>query len=119
VHSFDVRFGDSVSLENWKDIWLVAEPVPDDIYNNESHTGGVLVLYALQPEVGDDTLFKRLRTYAERYLYGNARQRTSSLLQKRLAARIYNPFSMPGCSVQQCPICLNDMVFGFRLALLF
>jgi aminopeptidase N len=103
-------FGDSVSLENWKDIWLkegfatyaswlwgskgdptslagiaeqarsnypdpatpVAEPRPEDLYTIGSYTGGALVLYALQKEVGDQTFFKILQTYAERYKYGNA-----------------------------------------------
>ena len=103
-------FGDSISLENWKDVWLkegfatyaswlwrskndpeqlkstaqykerqfvdsdysVAEPSPDNLYSNESYTGGALVLYALQHELGDETFFKILQTYSERYQYGNA-----------------------------------------------
>jgi aminopeptidase N len=103
-------FGDSVSLENWQDIWLkegiatyaswlwnskndpgalkriaiynenhfmdtahsVAEPSPENLYTGESYIGGALVLYALQQEVGDDTFFKILQTYAEQYQYGNA-----------------------------------------------
>lgn len=103
-------FGDSVSLENWKDIWLkegpatyaswlwhskndpaalkrtaiynenhfldteysVAEPSPDNLYTGESYTGGALVLYALQQEVGDETFFKILQTFARQYQYGNA-----------------------------------------------
>jgi aminopeptidase N len=102
-------FGDSVSLENWKDIWLkegfatyaswlwgaqgdpaalkriaynaqyffdseypVAEPSPENLYSAESYNGGALVLYALQQEVGDETFFKILQTYAKRYQYGNA-----------------------------------------------
>lgn len=103
-------FGDSVSLENWRDIWLkegfatyaswlwgakgddrilariaqdsrsrfsdlpspVAQPEPTDLYTNESYTGGALVLYALQKKVGDQTFFKILQTYAEKYKYGNA-----------------------------------------------
>ena len=103
-------FGDSVSLENWKDIWLkegfatyaswlwgakgdptdlsriaeqarsryqdsdapVADPGPENLYTNESYTGGALVLYALQKEVGDQVFYKILQTYTERYKYGNA-----------------------------------------------
>ena len=103
-------FGDSVSLENWKDIWLkegfatyaswlwqaqgdptvlkriasynsktffdsdysVAEPSREELYSNESYNGGALVLYALQHELGDETFFKILQTYSERYQYGNA-----------------------------------------------
>jgi aminopeptidase N len=103
-------FGDSVSLENWKDIWLkegfatyaewlweskndpealkrivnrnvryffdsefpVAEPSPYNLYSNESYTGGALVLYALQLEVGEETFYQIVQTYTERYRYGNA-----------------------------------------------
>jgi aminopeptidase N len=103
-------FGDSISLENWKDIWLkegmatystwlwdskndpvalsriaksqqssffdtdesVAEPPPNNLYSNESYTGGALVFHALHLQVGDETFFKILKTYTERYRYGNA-----------------------------------------------
>ena len=103
-------FGDSVSLENWKDIWLkegfatyaswlweskndptvlsriaksarerfpdsdasIAEPGRHSLYSSESYTGGALTLYALQTEVGEETFFKILKTYTERYKYGNA-----------------------------------------------
>lgn len=103
-------FGDSVSLENWKEMWLkegfatyaswlweskgdpavlkeiadysrstfsdtehsVAEPSPANLYSDESYTGGALVLYALHSEVGDETFFKILQTFAERYQYGVA-----------------------------------------------
>jgi aminopeptidase N len=103
-------FGDSVSLENWQDIWLkegfatyaswlwsangdpaalsriaegarshfsdssasVAQPGLDNLYSSESYTGGALVLYALQKEVGDEAFFKILQTYTKRHQYGNA-----------------------------------------------
>jgi aminopeptidase N len=103
-------FGDSVSLENWQDIWLkegfatyaswlwsskndpsvlleiarqqkesffdsdypVAAPDPQDIYTDESYSGGALVLQALRLEVGDETFFNILRAYSERYKYSAA-----------------------------------------------
>lgn len=103
-------FGDSVSLENWKDIWLkegfatyaqwlwaskndpealsritknrdamffdtdfpVAEPSPDNLYTNDSYTGGALVLNALRLKIGDENFFNLLRAYTEKYQYGNA-----------------------------------------------
>ena len=98
-------FGDSITLENWKDIWLkegmatyaewlwdakgdpatmervirsqranffdlptpVGEPEPNNLYTNDSYSGGAFVFHALRVEVGDEAFFKILRTYTERY----------------------------------------------------
>jgi aminopeptidase N len=103
-------FGDSVSLENWRDIWLkegmatyaqwlwltredglerlttvvkaqkfggklaspVAQPPASDLYRDESYRGGGLVFHALRLKVGEEAFFKILRTYLDRYKYGNA-----------------------------------------------
>jgi aminopeptidase N len=103
-------FGDDISLENWKDIWLkeglatyaewlwdskndpvslariaknqeaifvdsdsaVGEPPPDNLYSDESYTGGALVFHALHLQVADETFIRILKTYTERYRYGNA-----------------------------------------------
>jgi aminopeptidase N len=50
----------------------VGEPSPDNMYTDDSYTGGALVLNALRFKVGDDSFFKLLQTYAERYRYENA-----------------------------------------------
>jgi aminopeptidase N len=103
-------FGDSVSLENWKDVWLkeglatysewlwlardkdrevldrvvkaqrsgyypavpTGEPPANSIYRDEVYRGGGLVIHALRIKVGDEAFFKILRTYLDRYKYGNA-----------------------------------------------
>ena len=49
-----------------------ASPRPDDLFNGTVYQRGALVLVALRDEIGDDTFFETLRTYANRYAYSNA-----------------------------------------------
>lgn len=50
----------------------VAAPPSNNLYGEESYTGGALVLQALREEVGDETFFKILQMYAEKFRYGVA-----------------------------------------------
>jgi aminopeptidase N len=50
----------------------VAKPTPDNLYTDESYTGGALVLQALHLKVGDENFIKIMKTYNERYGDGNA-----------------------------------------------
>jgi aminopeptidase N len=43
-----------------------------DLFNAGVYYRGALVLHALREQVGDDTFFEILRTYYERFAYGNA-----------------------------------------------
>ncbi len=43
-----------------------------NLYDWESYEGGAMVIHALRLQVGDETFFNILRTYLERYKYGNA-----------------------------------------------
>lgn len=48
------------------------DPAADDLFNGGVYVRGGLALHALRLEVGDEVFFDILKTYAERYKYGNA-----------------------------------------------
>jgi aminopeptidase N len=50
----------------------IGQPPLNGLYDWESYVGGALVIHALRLQVGDEAFFKILRTYLERYRYGNA-----------------------------------------------
>jgi aminopeptidase N len=50
----------------------IGQPPVDELYDWEVYIGGAQVFHALRLQVGDETFFKILRTYLERYRYGNA-----------------------------------------------
>lgn len=47
-------------------------PAPNDLFNGGVYLRGGLTLHALRVEVGDEAFFEILRTYHNRYKYGNA-----------------------------------------------
>jgi aminopeptidase N len=105
-------FGNSVTIEQWSDIWLNEglagyasylwlehdqgphalqemvddslgamsesdEPPPGspgrrDMFGESVYRRGALALHALRLTVGDDSFFRTLRTWCDRYRYGNA-----------------------------------------------
>lgn len=48
------------------------EPAARNLYTFVVYQGGAVVLHALRLQIGDDAFFDTLRTYLERYRYGNA-----------------------------------------------
>ena len=47
-------------------------PPANDLFNTGVYERGALVLHALRLTIGDEAFFRTLRTYAERFRYGNA-----------------------------------------------
>jgi len=47
-------------------------PLPTDLYTNTVYDRGALTFHALRLRVGDGVFFQILRTYTERFRYGNA-----------------------------------------------
>jgi aminopeptidase N len=67
MHSLDV------SVQLGTDVRPPGDPYPYDLFQSESvYNGGALVLHALRAKIGDEPFFRTLRTYTEKYRYGNA-----------------------------------------------
>jgi aminopeptidase N len=127
-------FGDSVTLADWKDIWLnegfatyaevlwmehsrgaaagrgyiqymyralsdpsQATPPPPgqppvrDLFTRSVYYRGGLALYALRQAVGDEAFFRILKTYAERFRYGNASTADFTALAEEVSGRQLGP----------------------------
>jgi aminopeptidase N len=76
-HSDGPRARDDVVRRTYR--FLAENPAPppgkpplDNLFNSGVYGRGALTLHALRLRVGDDTFFSILRTYTERFRYGNA-----------------------------------------------
>jgi len=49
----------------------IGNPGPDDLFSGQVYDRGELTLAALRALLGDETMFKVLRTYAQRFYHGN------------------------------------------------
>jgi aminopeptidase N len=68
---------DRIIVETYRQLDVRAPPPPGspprgDLFNDGVYRRGGMTLHALRLRLGDDTFFKILRAYAERYRHGNA-----------------------------------------------
>jgi aminopeptidase N len=73
-------------LAQQKQITL-GDPGPRQLFASTVYDRGALALHALRLTVGDDAFFEILRTWAERYEYGNARTADFLALADEVAAK--------------------------------
>ncbi|MEV4102195.1 M1 family metallopeptidase [Nonomuraea sp. NPDC049649] len=60
---------------------------PDDLFHESVYLRGAMTLHALRQEIGDDTFFKLLRTWAAEHEHGNATTDQFTALAERLSGK--------------------------------
>ena len=70
--AFDTRLRQMYNYVQQQGFPPPGNPSPNDLFNQGVYLRGGLTLHALRSAVGDDAFFRTLRTYADRYKYGNA-----------------------------------------------
>ena len=70
----------------------IAQPAPGDLYNEGVYTGGALVFHALRLKVGDETFFKILHTYYDRYKGGSASTQDFIAVAEEVSGQELSPF---------------------------
>ncbi len=124
-------FGDSVSLQSWKNIWLnesfasyaqwmwlehslgrqamdsyakqwydrfkddptkPGDPGPDDLFSAAVYYRGALALHALRLELGEETFYKILRVYYDRYRLGHTTTDEFIALVNEVSGKDMNSF---------------------------
>jgi aminopeptidase N len=67
-------------------------PPATDLFNPGVYYWGALSLHALRLEVGEDTFFRILKTYQERYKGGNARTADFMAVAEEISGKDLNSF---------------------------
>jgi aminopeptidase N len=70
----------------------IAQPSPGQLYNAGVYTGGALVFHALRLKVGDETFFKILRAYYERYKGSSASTQDFIAVAEEVSGQELSPF---------------------------
>ena len=70
----------------------IAQPAPGDLYNEGVYTGGALVFHALRLKVRDDTFFKILHIYYDRYKGGSASTQDFMAVAEEVSGQELSPF---------------------------
>ena len=112
-HKFGAAAFDSQVKQSYQDLAKTEEvtlgdPGPKHLFASTVYDRGALALHALRLRVGDDAFFTILRTWAERYEYGNVRTADFLALADGVAAK-----SGVGASVASA--LLQDWLYGAKL----
>jgi aminopeptidase N len=79
-------------LKSYQPQTKVDQPPAEDLYQWEVYMGGALTAHALRLKVGDEVFFKILRTYLERYQYGNASTDDFIAVAEEVSKQELSPF---------------------------
>jgi aminopeptidase N len=112
-HKFGVAALDSQVEQSYQDLAktekvTLGDPGPEHLFAATVYDRGALALHALRLRVGDDAFFTILRTWADRYKYGNASTADFLALADGVAAK-----SGAGASVASA--LLQDWLYGAKL----
>ncbi|MFG2076626.1 M1 family metallopeptidase [Nonomuraea maritima] len=66
-------------------------PKPDDLFNQSVYIRGAMMLHALRKEIGDETFFKLLKTWAADHRYGHVTTDQFITLSERLSGKNLKP----------------------------
>jgi len=88
----DYGYTEQEAIAQARQFGAPGEPTANELFNASVYLRGGLVLHALRLAVGDDEFFEILRTYAERFQYGNARTADFIALAEEISGRDLDKF---------------------------
>jgi aminopeptidase N len=88
----DYGYTEQEAIAQARQFGAPGEPTARELFNPSVYTRGGLTLHALRLAVGDEAFFEILRTYAERFQYGNARTADFIALAEEISGRDLGKF---------------------------